>query len=80
MYIATFKYSSSADTNRIRTVQTALISPQNIKYEKQTTQNTMTLIKTGRKNTKTRMWANAQRDGRSAKHRWRPLFSIAKFG
>jgi len=28
----------------------------------------------------TRMWANAQRDGRPAKHRWRPLFNAAKFG
>ena len=26
------------------------------------------------------MWANAQRDGRSAKYRWRPLFNAAKFG
>jgi len=25
----------------------------------------------------TRMWANAQRDGRPAKHRWRPLFNAA---
>jgi len=25
------------------------------------------------------MWANAQRDGRSAEHRWRPLFNAAKF-
>ena len=30
--------------------------------------------------TKTRMWANAQRDGRPAKYRWRPLFNAAKFG
>jgi len=29
---------------------------------------------------KTRMWANAQRDGRPAKHRCRSLFSDAKFG
>jgi len=29
---------------------------------------------------KTRMWANAQPDGRPAKHRWRPLFNAAKFG
>ena len=29
---------------------------------------------------KTRMWANAQPDGRPAKHRWRPLFNTAKFG
>jgi len=28
---------------------------------------------------KTRMWANAQRDGRPAKYRWRPLFNAAKF-
>jgi len=26
------------------------------------------------------MWANAQRDGRPLKHRWRPLFNAAKFG
>ena len=32
-------------------------------------------------NTKiTRMWANAQPDGRPAEHRWRPLFNAAKFG
>jgi len=31
-------------------------------------------------NTKTRMWANAQPDGRPAKHRWRPLFNAAKSG
>ena len=30
--------------------------------------------------TDTRMWANAQRDGRPAKHRWRPPFNAAKFG
>jgi len=28
----------------------------------------------------TRMWANAQRDGRPYEHRWRPLFNAAKFG
>jgi len=27
----------------------------------------------------TRMWANAQRDGRPAEHRWRPLFNAATF-
>jgi len=26
------------------------------------------------------MWASAQRDGRPAEHRWRPLFNAAKFG
>jgi len=29
--------------------------------------------------TKTRMWANAQRDGRPAEHSWRPLFNAVKF-
>jgi len=28
----------------------------------------------------TRMWANAQRDGRPAEYRWRPLFNAVKFG
>jgi len=27
----------------------------------------------------TRMWANAQRDGRPAKYKWRPVFNAAKF-
>jgi len=27
----------------------------------------------------TRMWANAQRDGRPAEYRWHPLFNAAKF-
>jgi len=26
------------------------------------------------------MWANAQRDGRPAEHKWRPLFNAEKFG
>jgi len=26
------------------------------------------------------MWADAQRDGRPAEYRWRPLFNAAKFG
>ena len=30
-------------------------------------------------NMKTRMWANAQREGRPAEHRWRPLFNATKF-
>jgi len=29
---------------------------------------------------KVEMWANAQRDGRPAEYRWRPLFNAAKFG
>ena len=29
---------------------------------------------------KLEMWANAQRDGRPAEYRWRPLFNAANFG
>jgi len=29
---------------------------------------------------RTRMWANAQPDGRPVEHRWRPLFNATKFG
>jgi len=42
-----------------------------------------TLIKNAdesKKKNKTKMWANAQRDGRPAEYRWRPLFNAAKFG
>jgi len=28
----------------------------------------------------TRMWANAERDGRPAEYRWHPLFNAPKFG
>jgi len=27
-----------------------------------------------------KMWVNAQRDGRPAEYRWRPLFNAAKLG
>jgi len=33
-----------------------------------------------KKNKELEMWANAQRDGRPAEYRWRPLFNAAKFG
>ena len=36
-------------------------------------------IRRGKKEKRTRMWANAQRDGRPAEHR-RPLFNAVKFG
>jgi len=36
-------------------------------------------IRRGKKK-ETRMWANAQRDGRPTEYRWRPLFNAAKFG
>jgi len=29
---------------------------------------------------KLEMWANAQRDGRPAEYRWRPMFNAAQFG
>jgi len=32
-----------------------------------------------KKSETTRMWANAQRDGRPTEHRWRRLFNAAKF-
>jgi len=31
-------------------------------------------------NVATRMWANAQRDGRPSEYRWRPLLKATKFG
>jgi len=34
----------------------------------------------GQTTTITRMWANAQRDGRPVEYRWRPLLNAAKFG
>jgi len=33
-----------------------------------------------RKNKELEVWPNAQRDGRPAEYRWRPLFNTAKFG
>jgi len=43
------------------------------KKEKSETKQTIEVITT-------RMWAHAQRDGRPAEYRWRPLFNAAKFG
>jgi len=37
-------------------------------------------ISNTRKNSRNVGQANAQRDGRPAKYRWRPLFNAAKFG
>ena len=37
-------------------------------------------IRTGTNDAKTRMCANAQRDGSPVEYRWRPLFNAAKFG
>ena len=38
------------------------------------------LLKRSTKIVQLEMWANAQRDGRPAEYRWRPLFNVAKFG
>jgi len=53
-----------------------IITPKHHTYthKKQKLQYTMS------KELKLEMWANAQRDGRPAEHRWRPLFNAAKFG
>ena len=37
-------------------------------------------LRLGEEKKELEMWANAQRDGRPAEHRWRPLFNAAKFG
>ena len=52
---------------------------------KQSNVNTQTQRSTGIRNRariayKLEMLANAQRDGRPAEYRWRPLFNAAKFG
>jgi len=49
-------------------------------YRNKNTQNTNTSNIITIITTLTRMWANAQRDGRPAEHTWRPLFNAAKFG
>jgi len=41
--------------------------------------NIYSLSYTQNKN-KLEMWDNAQRDGRPAEYRWRPLFNTTKFG
>jgi len=53
-------------------VRTNQIKSNQIYFEAQNMKET--------KQMKTRMWANAQPDGRPAKYRWRPLFNAAKFG
>jgi len=53
---------------------------QEISWEERL-QNDLFLCRVGRKTlTQLEMWANAQRDGRPAERRWRPLFNAAKFG
>ena len=38
------------------------------------------ITKKAQKYTELEIWANAQRDGRPAEHRWRPVVNAAKFG
>jgi len=37
-------------------------------------------MRVGDEKEETRMWAEAQHDGRPAEYIWRPLFNAAKFG
>ena len=37
-------------------------------------------VSTHEKQMQLEMWANAQRDGRPAEHRWCPMFNAANFG
>ena len=37
----------------------------------------VTLVQCQKNTSEREMWANAQRDGRPAEHRWRPLFNAA---
>jgi len=50
--------------------------------EETTAQNKMSASATqgGHNQTRTRLWANAQRDGRPVEYRCRPLYNAAKFG
>jgi len=52
----------------------------NVKTRHDNQAGRLRLLLTLAKTYKTRMWANAQRDGRPAEYRWRPLFNAAKFG
>jgi len=48
--------------------------------ENEALNNVLLINKTLENRLKLEMWANAQRDGRPAEYRWRPLFNAAKFG
>jgi len=60
---------------RDNTVPTAFLFIQYADYAKRVTEKYIYTLKMF-----TNMWANAQRDGRPTKYRWRPLFNAAKFG
>ena len=50
------------------------------KYQELHNYTKTTIYITEKTITTTRLWANVQRDGCPAEHRWRPLFNAAKFG
>jgi len=52
--------------------------PRRVAKFRENRQNDVEKSVAAKKNT--RMWANAQRDGRPAEYRWRPLFNAARFG
>ena len=60
-------------TNELHVLQPLLPDKTNFSYNLRSRHHNRQLIR------KTRMWANAQPDGRPAEHRWRPLFNAAKF-
>jgi len=51
-----------------------------IPADRHTLKHTDTIVHTPTGGDVTRMWANAQRDGRPAARSWCPLFNAAKFG
>jgi len=55
---------------------------KSLQHAKKLTDNELNLphVTKYRKNKETRMWVNAQRDGRPAEYRWRHLFNAAKVG
>jgi len=59
-----------------------LICPDNllIRPDRLINRTTMSARRLRTKQYRNRMWANAQRNGRPAEYRWRPLFNAAKFG
>ena len=53
------------------------VKPLNVQLPRSGPSNSRPLSFTANK---TRMWANAQPDGRPAEHRWHPLFNAGNFG
>jgi len=75
------EWATNATLSQTCHVCTCVLTCENTSYVQQdVTQHDSNVAEELRKWSKTRMWANAQRDGRPAEHRWRPLFNAAKFG